>query len=196
MYSSKFEEGFIFDTNTTTFCFYVMGYRRSDFRIVLIQVDSALEHHSEAVFLDMDSIVNVSYDPKIRKACLEYRKDYGRFGELLDIGGTSSKTMYGPKNIHQPEEKERFLDFWRRSGPDWSRRGISWINGNSKSLFGGIEMIDTIMPDTLPVNGKEYKIIRLLGKGKGGYSYLASDGEAVCLKANTPRTMQLLSVWE
>ena len=50
-------------------------------------------------------------DPKIRKACLEYRKDYGRFGELLDIGGTSSKTMYGPKNIHQPEEKERFLDF-------------------------------------------------------------------------------------
>ena len=38
-------------------------------------------------------------------------------------------------------------------------------------------MIDTIMPDTLPVNGKEYKIIRLLGKGKGGYSYLASDGE-------------------
>lgn len=111
MYSSQFEEGFVFDTNTTTFYFYVMGYRRSDFRIVLIQVDSALENHSEAVFLDMDSIVNVSYDPKIRKACLEYRKDYGRFGELLDIGGTSSKTMYGPKNIHQPEEKERFLDF-------------------------------------------------------------------------------------
>lgn len=26
------------------------------------------------------------------------------------------------------------------------------------------------------VNGKEYKIIRLLGKGKGGYSYFASDG--------------------
>ncbi len=26
------------------------------------------------------------------------------------------------------------------------------------------------------VNGKEYKILRLLGKGKGGYSYLASDG--------------------
>ena len=111
MYSSKFEEGFVFDTNTTTYQFYVMGYRRSDFRVVLIQVDSALENHSEAVFLDMDSIVNVSYDPKIRKACLEYRKDYGRFGERLDIGGTSSKTMYGPKNIHQPEEKERFLDF-------------------------------------------------------------------------------------
>ncbi|MGN0501962.1 MAG: hypothetical protein ACI4HN_03460 [Ruminococcus sp.] len=29
---------------------------------------------------------------------------------------------------------------------------------------------------TLSVNGKEYEIIKLLGKGKGGYSYLATDG--------------------
>lgn len=28
----------------------------------------------------------------------------------------------------------------------------------------------------LNVNDKEYKIIKLLGKGKGGYSYLATDG--------------------
>ena len=31
--------------------------------------------------------------------------------------------------------------------------------------------------DILTVNNKEYKIIKLLGKGKGGYSYLATDGE-------------------
>lgn len=31
--------------------------------------------------------------------------------------------------------------------------------------------------DTLSVNDKEYTIIKLLGKGKGGYSYLATDGE-------------------
>ena len=30
--------------------------------------------------------------------------------------------------------------------------------------------------ETMTVNGKEYKIIKLLGKGKGGYSYLAYDG--------------------
>ena len=35
-------------------------------------------------------------------------------------------------------------------------------------------MIDTSMPDTLSVNEKEYEIIELLGKGKGGYSYLAN----------------------
>lgn len=32
------------------------------------------------------------------------------------------------------------------------------------------------MEQKLDVNGKEYEIIRLLGKGKGGYSYLADDG--------------------
>lgn len=30
----------------------------------------------------------------------------------------------------------------------------------------------------LSVNGKEYEILKLLGKGKGGYSYLAADGSA------------------
>lgn len=32
-------------------------------------------------------------------------------------------------------------------------------------------------PKTLSVNGKEFYIIKLLGKGKGGYSYLATDSE-------------------
>ena len=31
--------------------------------------------------------------------------------------------------------------------------------------------------NTLDICGKEYKILRLLGKGKGGYSYLVTDGE-------------------
>ena len=31
--------------------------------------------------------------------------------------------------------------------------------------------------DTMDVNGKSYEIIKFLGKGKGGYSYLATDGE-------------------
>lgn len=37
------------------------------------------------------------------------------------------------------------------------------------------------MEKELAVNGKTYKIIRLLGKGKGGYSYLADDGTARCV---------------
>lgn len=33
------------------------------------------------------------------------------------------------------------------------------------------------MTERLLVNGKEYEVIRLLGKGKGGYSYLARTGD-------------------
>lgn len=33
------------------------------------------------------------------------------------------------------------------------------------------------MNDTLDINGKPYRVIRLLGKGKGGYSYLVTDGQ-------------------
>ena len=32
------------------------------------------------------------------------------------------------------------------------------------------------MNEKMSVNGKEYEILKLLGKGKGGYSYLADDG--------------------
>lgn len=32
------------------------------------------------------------------------------------------------------------------------------------------------MPDAWTVNGTEYAVLRLLGKGKGGYSYLVTDG--------------------
>lgn len=39
------------------------------------------------------------------------------------------------------------------------------------------------MPETLEVNGNSYRILKLLGKGKGGYSYLAEkDGKKFTLK--------------
>lgn len=38
------------------------------------------------------------------------------------------------------------------------------------------ETYDKTYRQTLRVNEKEYSIMKLLGKGKGGYSYLASDG--------------------
>lgn len=33
------------------------------------------------------------------------------------------------------------------------------------------------MPEKLSVNEKDFSVIKLLGKGKGGYSYLVTDGE-------------------
>ena len=111
MSTSKYEQGFVFDTNTTTFFFYIVGYRKSDFNLVLVQIDSQLKEHSDAIYIDMDNVNNVSYDPKIHQLCFEYKKGTGSFGELLKIGGTSAKTLYGPKNIYQPDEIEKMLDF-------------------------------------------------------------------------------------
>lgn len=37
------------------------------------------------------------------------------------------------------------------------------------------------MESTMTVNGGEYTLLRLLGKGKGGYSYLAHDGTRPCV---------------
>lgn len=37
-------------------------------------------------------------------------------------------------------------------------------------------MENRIIENRMTVNGKEYEIVKLLGKGKGGYSYLADDG--------------------
>ena len=39
------------------------------------------------------------------------------------------------------------------------------------------------MPDRMTVNGEAYRVLRLLGKGKGGYSYLVErGGQAYVLK--------------
>lgn len=111
MSTSKYEQGFVFDTNTITFFFYIVGYRKSDFNLVLVQIDSQLKEHSDAIYIDMDNVNNVSYDPKIHQLCFEYKKGSDSFGELLKIDGTTAKTLYGPKNIYQPDEIEKMLDF-------------------------------------------------------------------------------------
>jgi TP53 regulating kinase-like protein len=38
-------------------------------------------------------------------------------------------------------------------------------------------MCGGVLMDTMSVNGKAFAVIKLLGKGKGGYSYLVTDGE-------------------
>ena len=111
MTTSKFEHGLIFDTNTTSFYYYIVGYRKRDFDLVLIQIDSEIKQHTEALHVDMEKIVNVSWNPKYYQLCFVYEKGSRDYGELLKIEGTSSKTLYGPKNIYQPDEREKFLDF-------------------------------------------------------------------------------------
>lgn len=109
--STKFEHGFVFDTNTTSFYHYILGYRKSDSKVVLVQIDRDLTQHSDAFYVEMDAVVGASYNPKYHQACLLYKKGYPGYAEILDVGDTGSKTMYGIPNTVQMQEREAFLDF-------------------------------------------------------------------------------------
>ena len=114
MSMSKFERGFVFDWNTTTFFCYIVGFRRSDFSLVLVQTDAALEKHSDPFYVNIDNAGNVSYNPKVHQLCFEYKKGSEDFGELLNIGGTSSKTLYGPKTYISQRKLRDFLTLRKR----------------------------------------------------------------------------------
>ncbi len=109
--SSKFERGFVFDTTTTSFYYYILGYRADFGKVVMVQTDRELTQHSEAVFIDIYSVDGISYNPKYSQACLKYKKGCGTYGEILNIGDSGSKTMYGIADMVQKEEREKFLDF-------------------------------------------------------------------------------------
>ena len=102
---------FLYNTNTTTFYYYILVYRKNDCKIVLVQTDRELTRHSDAFFVDMDAVVNVYYNPKQIQACLIYKKGYSSYGEILTIEDIGSKTMFGIANMVQKEEREAFLDF-------------------------------------------------------------------------------------
>lgn len=109
--TSKFERGFIFDTNTTTFYHYIAGYRESDGQVALVQVDRELTQHTEPFYVDMSAVTGVTYYPKQQQAWLLYRKNYESYGEQFNIDDTGSKTVAGIPNLVQKEEREAFLDF-------------------------------------------------------------------------------------
>lgn len=54
------------------------------------------------------------------------------------------------------------------------------------------------MPETVLVNGNAYSLLKLLGKGKGGYSYLAqmADGQQVVVSrfTMTPASITSLAI--
>ena len=109
--TSKFEHGFIFNTNTTTYYEYIIGYRSSDSQIVLVQINWKQNIHSEAFYVDMGKVVDVSYTPKLCQVCLRYEKGYGPYGEILNITDCSSRAIVGVTNLEQGTEREAFLDF-------------------------------------------------------------------------------------
>ena len=55
---------------------------------------------------------------------------------------------------------------------------LGQIAGNSPSVLDNLKQLKQNNAPTMTVNHAEYAVIKLLGKGKGGYSYLVTDGTA------------------
>ena len=99
---SKVEKGFFMDTVKTTFYYYILGYRPSDNKIVLVQISCDLSEHGEAYYIDMDSVEDVYYDSKAQQACPVYHKGYGSYGEIFTLKDSDRNALYLP-DISQKE---------------------------------------------------------------------------------------------
>lgn len=121
--TSKFEKGIWIDKTTYTYYFYILGYRRSDNQVVLVQIDSDFTEHSEAFFIDMDAVMDVRCELKGEQAQLVYKKGYGAYGEILNIPDRGRKVAAGPTNYYQKEEREDFLNFLEEYRAVLEKRG-------------------------------------------------------------------------
>ena len=65
--TDKTQKGIYFDKHTTTFYHYIIGYREQNWNVVLVQISRDLSVHSEAIYIDMDAVVDV-----VLQACHTY----------------------------------------------------------------------------------------------------------------------------
>ena len=71
--------------------------------------------------------------------------------------------------------REKGLDTCANCGKMEECPTLGQIAANSPFVLENLEQLKF---DTMAVNNAEFRIIKLLGKGKGGYSYLVTDGTA------------------
>ena len=71
--------------------------------------------------------------------------------------------------------REKGLDTCANCGKMEECPTLGQIAANSPFVLENLEQLKF---DTMAVNNAEFHIIKLLGKGKGGYSYLVTDGSA------------------
>ncbi len=117
-----FTRGLVSDTRTTTFHQFILGYRESDYQVVILEIDPAIRQHGEPFYIAIDEIKETNYYPKYHQAWLIYR-DGPQYGVKLEIGDCSSTSAYGMRNVEQSKEREAFLDFLEKYTDELRRRG-------------------------------------------------------------------------
>ncbi len=120
-----FDRGFFIDTRITTFHNFIMGYRESDFQVVLLEIDLEIKKHAEPFYVSINEIKETNYYPKLCQAWLIY-KDGPVYGIKMEIDDVSSTSKYGMHNISQSEEREDFLNFLEKYTDELQRRGFKF----------------------------------------------------------------------
>lgn len=108
---SQFNKGLVLDSRTTTFFNYIVGYRRSDYKVAVVETDKDLTQYGEPCYITMDQVMETNYYPKYCQAWFIYKKGIGPYGVKLEVSDTRANSMYMTPNIDQGTEREQFLDF-------------------------------------------------------------------------------------
>ena len=108
-----FRKGLIADTKATTFHNYIVGYRREDFQVVILEIDRAMIQYAEPLYIDIDEIKETNYYRKTRQAWFVY-KNGPAYGIKIEIGDSDANARYTIPNLHQEKERELFLNFFER----------------------------------------------------------------------------------
>ena len=119
-----FRKGLIADTKATTFHNYIVGYRREDFQVVILDIDRAMIQYAEPLYIDIDEIKETNYYRKTRQAWFVY-KNGPAYGIKIEIGDSDANARYTIPNLHQEKERELFLNFFERYTNVLRKRGYS-----------------------------------------------------------------------
>lgn len=118
--SSRFEKGFVINTQTTTFHFYILGYQPGNPRILLLVHDPEFTVHGEPVSLNLQEIQDATYYRKLHQLAMHQKKEYippretGNY--IFHIGDASENSLY-IKSLRQEEERQGLLALAERYFP-------------------------------------------------------------------------------
>ncbi len=124
---SQYSSGILLDTRTTTYSNFVVGHRETDYKVVVIEIDMAMEQFGEPLYITMDEVIGTDYYRKIYQAWFIYAKNKGSYGVKLVISDNLAGSPYTVPNLEQSEEREQFLDFLERYSDKLREKGFKVI---------------------------------------------------------------------
>lgn len=108
----KFERGLVVNTRTTTFQYYILGYRPDQPEIIIVPIDPDLTVHGSYSVVDLREIKDADYYNKIQQLAMTRKAETVEPGDsgyyIFNIGDSSEQSLY-MKNIRQAEEREGLL---------------------------------------------------------------------------------------